>query len=135
MLPNPPTTSPVSAGGGKLWYADYESPWSHAKCINDLPFPFRNGGRPTFDSKAVCCAAAYLGQVSIQSESFAIVIIITFPHVPCYVLSFSSPMRVFVAWVLKLLKFALSRRPLPLSLSSIWQELLFRYQLVQNLML
>ena len=136
MLPNPPTTSPTSAGGGKLWYADYESPWSHAKCINDLPFPFGNGGRPTYDSKAVCCAAAYAGQVSIQSESFVpIVIIITFPHVPCHVLSYRSPTRVFVPWASKLLKCALSRRPLLSSLRLICQALIFRYHLVQTLLL
>ncbi|KAL7530418.1 hypothetical protein ACHAXR_010990 [Thalassiosira sp. AJA248-18] len=63
-LPNPPTSSPIPLKGGNVWYPDYNTPFAKATCLNALPFPFTNGGRPTYDSKADCCRGAYAGQVS-----------------------------------------------------------------------
>ena len=65
MLPNPPTTSPTGSNGGKLWYPDYDSPWSDATCLNNLPLLFGHASRPTYDSNDVCCSAAYRGQVRV----------------------------------------------------------------------
>ena len=64
-LPSPPTTSPTSASGtAAFWYPDYETPWTEAGCLNQLPLPFTPGGRPTFDSQLACCKGAYAGQTS-----------------------------------------------------------------------
>eukprot|EP00571_Detonula_confervacea_P009330 CAMPEP_0172323656 /NCGR_PEP_ID=MMETSP1058-20130122/49347_1 /TAXON_ID=83371 /ORGANISM="Detonula confervacea, Strain CCMP 353" /LENGTH=148 /DNA_ID=CAMNT_0013039719 /DNA_START=246 /DNA_END=690 /DNA_ORIENTATION=+ len=60
-LPSPPSTSPTGSGGADYWFADYESRWDNAKCLNKLPFP---GGRPIYSTYSACCSGAYGGQVS-----------------------------------------------------------------------
>jgi hypothetical protein len=59
-LPNPPTQTPTSAGGLKVWYPDYTT-WSGGKCINERPLP---SGRLSFSTKKSCCAASYGDQNS-----------------------------------------------------------------------
>ena len=98
MLANPPTSSPIGAGGGDIWYADYETPWSYATCLNNLPFPFGHGGRPTYLSKAACCNGAYGGQVC-TSESELVRVLRKY-HLLTNISIFNNryPMHVFVAW-------------------------------------
>ena len=62
-LPNPPTGSPIGLGEG-LYYPDYSTDWVDAKCINDRPWPFTEGGRPTYTNMKDCCDRAYAGQNS-----------------------------------------------------------------------
>lgn len=66
MLPNPPTTAPTtSTREADFWYPQYELPWSDAGCSNKLPLPNNNiHDRPSYSTHAMCCAAAYSGQVS-----------------------------------------------------------------------
>jgi len=64
-LASPPTTSPTMAGGvGLLWYPDYSTAWSDAGCKNEVPLPFSENSRPTYDTQLECCKAAYGGQSS-----------------------------------------------------------------------
>jgi hypothetical protein len=58
QLPNPPTAAPTKYSP-PLYYPDYSLAWTAGKCINTLPVP---SGRPTYATKAACCAAAYAGQ-------------------------------------------------------------------------
>lgn len=60
-LPNPPTQSPTPVGGLSIWYADYDTSWSDAGCVNTRPVP---SGRPVYQSLLDCCKGAYAGQVS-----------------------------------------------------------------------
>ena len=66
MLPSPPTTSPTSSDRtAPFWYPDYESPWSHATCLNTLPLPYKYiNDRPNYSSAKECCKMAYAGQMS-----------------------------------------------------------------------
>ena len=66
MLPSPPTTSPTSSDRtAPFWYPDYESPWSHATCLNTLPLPYKYANdRPNYSSAKECCKMAYAGQMS-----------------------------------------------------------------------
>ena len=60
-LPSPPTSSPTGIGGLNVWYADWDSDWTTAACINTAPLP---NGRPTYTSQLACCQANYAGQSS-----------------------------------------------------------------------
>ena len=66
MLPSPPTTSPTSSDRtAPFWYPDYESPWSHATCLNTLPLPYKYANdRPNYSTAKECCKMAYAGQMS-----------------------------------------------------------------------
>jgi len=65
QLASPPTTSPTMAGGmAGFYYADYETAWSDAGCLNTMPIPFNRGDRPEYDTHLACCKAAYGGQMS-----------------------------------------------------------------------
>ena len=65
-LPNPPTGSPTDLGEG-VYYPDYSTDWIDATCINDRPWPFTEGGRPTYTNMKDCCDRAYAGQSSSKS--------------------------------------------------------------------
>ena len=65
-LPDPPTGSPTDLGEG-VYYPDYSTDWVDAKCINDRPWPFTEGGRPTYTNMKDCCDRAYAGQSSSKS--------------------------------------------------------------------
>jgi hypothetical protein len=70
-LPNPPTQSPTPVGGLPFYYADYDTAWSEAGCINKRPVP---SGRPVYQSMLDCCKGAYGGQVSgelVDVEAYA----------------------------------------------------------------
>ncbi|KAL7485865.1 hypothetical protein ACHAW6_011455 [Cyclotella cf. meneghiniana] len=62
-LPNPPTVSPTTKGGGSanVWYADYSLDWTKGKCINKAPIP---NGRQTYESQLACCKGSYADQAS-----------------------------------------------------------------------
>ncbi|KAL7501849.1 hypothetical protein ACHAWX_000394 [Stephanocyclus meneghinianus] len=62
-LPNPPTVSPTTKGGGvaNVWYADYNLDWTKGKCTNKAPVP---NGRQTYESQLACCKGSYAGQAS-----------------------------------------------------------------------
>ena len=62
-LPNPPTGSPTDLGEG-VYYPDYSTHWIDATCINDRPWPFTEGGRPTYTNMKDCCDRAYAGQIT-----------------------------------------------------------------------
>ena len=57
----PPTASPTTSGGLNVWYADYDSDFAVATCINAAPLP---NGRPTYTSQLACCQAEYKSQLS-----------------------------------------------------------------------
>jgi len=65
-LPNPPTGSPTDLGEG-VYYPDYSTHWIDATCINDRPWPFTQGGRPTYTNMKDCCDRAYAGQITSKS--------------------------------------------------------------------
>ena len=66
MLPSPPTTSPTNSDRTvPFYYPDYESPWSHATCLNTLPLPYKYiNDRPNYSTAEECCKIAYAGQRS-----------------------------------------------------------------------
>lgn len=59
QLPNPPTTSPTSGGGLKVFYS---LGWTVGTCSNARPLPNNSG--PTFSSKQACCNTAFAGQTN-----------------------------------------------------------------------
>ena len=66
MLPSPPSNSPTnSAMESGFWYADFDTPFSKAGCLNKLPLPFNNPqDRVNYPTQLECCKAAYGGQMS-----------------------------------------------------------------------
>eukprot|EP00571_Detonula_confervacea_P010027 CAMPEP_0172304092 /NCGR_PEP_ID=MMETSP1058-20130122/5534_1 /TAXON_ID=83371 /ORGANISM="Detonula confervacea, Strain CCMP 353" /LENGTH=446 /DNA_ID=CAMNT_0013015173 /DNA_START=85 /DNA_END=1425 /DNA_ORIENTATION=- len=68
-LESPPTTSPttsslIAVGGGlPFYYADYDTAWTEATCINKAPYP-ETSGRPKYSTMLACCKGAYGGQMS-----------------------------------------------------------------------
>ena len=66
MLPSPPSNSPTnSAMEAGFWYADFDTPFSKAGCLNKLPLPFNHPqDRANYPTQLECCKAAYGGQMS-----------------------------------------------------------------------
>ena len=61
MLDSPPTSSPTTAGGLDVWYADYTKTYAAGECINDRPLP---NGRVTYATQLECCKGQYGSQTS-----------------------------------------------------------------------
>lgn len=48
-----------------FWYADYDTAWDIATCLNELPLPMpRKEDRPSYDTMLKCCEGAYGNQIS-----------------------------------------------------------------------